>query len=106
VRWIRVVYAEFDEFSRDAELLVTRQEDDSFDYVEGFVLVNSDDPSNGWPTVPFDPRQPFDPTRIPATAGSVLYCLEVALHYPNTDHPSTVDLVTNLPNPALSLSLS
>ncbi|GMY29062.1 cytokinin dehydrogenase 7 [Fagus crenata] len=95
VRWIRVVYTEFEEFTRDAEFLVTRQEGDSFDYVEGFVFVNSDDPSNGWPTVPIDPNQTFDPTRIPRTAGSVLYCLEVALHYRNTEHPSTVDTVVD-----------
>ncbi|KAE8099932.1 hypothetical protein FH972_017875 [Carpinus fangiana] len=96
LRWIRVVYAEFEEFSRDAELLVTLQESDSFDYLEGFVFVNSDDPSNGWPSVPLDPQQaPFDPSHIPATAGSVLYCLEVALHYRNTDHPSALDVVVN-----------
>lgn len=89
------MYAEFEEFTRDAELLVTRQEEDAFDYVEGFVFVNTDDPANGWPSVPLDRDQAFDPTRIPRNAGSVLYCLEVALHYRNTDHPTTVDMVTN-----------
>ncbi|CAA2990522.1 cytokinin dehydrogenase 7 [Olea europaea subsp. europaea] len=81
VRWIRVVYSEFSEFSRDAELLVTQSEGDSFDYVEGFVFVNSDDPVNGWPSVPLDANHPFDSTRIPRNAGPVLYCLEVALHH-------------------------
>ncbi|KAB5553071.1 hypothetical protein DKX38_010382 [Salix brachista] len=96
VRWIRVVYAEFEDFTRCAEWLVTRPEGESFDYVEGFVFVNSvDDPANGWPTVPLDPDQGFDPSRIPRTAGSVLYCLEVALHYQKTDHPSTVDKAVN-----------
>ncbi|XP_040996781.1 cytokinin dehydrogenase 7 [Juglans microcarpa x Juglans regia] len=95
VRWIRVVYTEFEDFTRDAEFLVTRREGDSFDYVEGFVFVNSDDPINGWPSVPLDPDQAFDPARIPQTAGSVLYCLEVAFHYRNNDHPSTVDRVVN-----------
>ncbi|XP_010520480.1 PREDICTED: cytokinin dehydrogenase 7-like [Tarenaya hassleriana] len=90
VRWIRVVYAEFDEFTRDAEWLVS-QEGESFDYVEGFVFVNGEDPVNGWPTVPLDPEDRFDPNRIPKTAGSVLYCLEVALHYRNSDRESTVD---------------
>ncbi|KAI3454179.1 hypothetical protein Pfo_010842 [Paulownia fortunei] len=89
VRWIRVVYSEFREFTRDAELLVTREEGDSFDYVEGFVFVNSDDPVNGWPSVPLNPDQPFEPTRMNA-AGPVLYCLELALHYKNEDPPSTV----------------
>ncbi|KAI3468062.1 hypothetical protein Pfo_024725 [Paulownia fortunei] len=92
VRWIRVVYSEFSEFTRDAELLVTRGDGDSFDYVEGFVFINSDDPVNGWLSVPLASRQSFDPTLIPRTAGPVLYCLEVALHYNNEDPPSTVDM--------------
>ncbi|KAL0407658.1 UNVERIFIED_CONTAM: Cytokinin dehydrogenase 7 [Sesamum radiatum] len=91
VRWIRVVYSEFSEFTRDAELLVTRGEGDSFDYVEGFVFVNSDDPVNGWPSVPLNPDQAFDPTRMTPNAGPVLYCLEVALHYKNEDPPSAID---------------
>ncbi|KDP34032.1 hypothetical protein JCGZ_07603 [Jatropha curcas] len=95
VRWIRVVYSEFEEFTRDAEWLVTRPEGESFDYVEGFVFVNSDDPVNGWPSVPLDPDHGFDRTAIPRTAGPVLYCLEVALHYQNNEHTSTVDTVVN-----------
>ncbi|KAG8375757.1 hypothetical protein BUALT_Bualt10G0133500 [Buddleja alternifolia] len=91
VRWIRVVYSEFSEFTRDAELLVTQQEGDSFDYVEGFVFVNNDDPVNGWPSVPLDSNQSFDPTRIPRSAGPVLYCLEMALHYKIHEPPSVVD---------------
>jgi len=93
VRWIRVVYTEFGDFTRDAEWLVTLREGDGFDYVEGFVFVNSDDPCNGWTTVPVGPNQYFDPVRIPSTAGPVLYCLELALHYRNQDHPSAVDMV-------------
>ncbi|XVF89023.1 hypothetical protein PTKIN_Ptkin19aG0097900 [Pterospermum kingtungense] len=95
VRWIRVVYTEFEEFSRDAEFLVSQKEGDSFDYVEGFVLSNNDDPVNGWPTVPLDPDHEFDPAHLPPTTGSVLYCLEVAFHYRNSDHPSTVDTAVN-----------
>ncbi|CAK9168657.1 unnamed protein product [Ilex paraguariensis] len=95
VRWIRMVYTEFDEFAKDAESLVTQSEGDSFDYVEGFVFVNSDDPVNGWPSVPLDPDQSFDSTRIPRSAGPVLYCLEVALHYRNVDQPSTVDMAVD-----------
>ncbi|KAI4337186.1 hypothetical protein L6164_015632 [Bauhinia variegata] len=90
VRWIRVVYSKFEDFTEDAEALVSLQER-GFNYVEGFVFVNSDDPANGWPTVPF-PDQEFDPTRIPHTAGPVLYCLELALHYRNTDHVSDVNM--------------
>ncbi|KAG2390199.1 Cytokinin dehydrogenase [Vigna angularis] len=91
VRWIRVVYSEFEDYTRDAEWLVTR-EGYGFDYVEGFVFVNSDDPCNGWPTVPTGPNQRFDPARLPSTAGPVLYCLELALHYRNEDYPSAVNM--------------
>ncbi|KAG2400403.1 Cytokinin dehydrogenase [Vigna angularis] len=87
VRWIRVVYSEFEEYAGDAELLVEEVEE-CFDYVEGFVLVNSDDPANGWPTVRLDPEQVFDPIHIPSTVGPVLYCLELGLHYGKADDPS------------------
>ncbi|XP_042035431.1 cytokinin dehydrogenase 7-like [Salvia splendens] len=91
VRWIRVVYTEFRDFTRDAESLVTRPDGDTFNYVEGFVFVNSDDPVNGWPSVPLDRYGSFEPVRFSSSAGPVLYCLEVALHYKNEDSPSTVD---------------
>lgn len=90
VRWIRLVYSEFDEFAANAEFLVRRAEGESFDYVEGFAFVNSDDPVNGWPSVPFGSDQDFDSTRIPGSAGRVLYCLEVALHYRNDAAPSSL----------------
>lgn len=90
------MYAEFDEFTRDAEYLVTRQDEgESFDYVEGFVFVNSDDPVNGWPSVPLDSDHRFDPDFISPNTGPVLYCLEVALHYNRSDSQSAVETVTN-----------
>ncbi|KAK3438533.1 hypothetical protein EUGRSUZ_C03157 [Eucalyptus grandis] len=93
VRWIRVVYADFGEFTRDAESLVTRPDGDTFDYIEGFAFVNSDDPVNGWPTVPLEPGQRFDPSRLSPDAGSVLYCLELGLHHQRSNPPSDVDSV-------------
>ncbi|KAG6608339.1 Cytokinin dehydrogenase 7 [Cucurbita argyrosperma subsp. argyrosperma] len=91
VRWIRLVYAEFESFTRDAESLVRRPEGDSFDYVEGFVFSNNDDPLTGRSTVPLDSDAVFDKAHLPETAGSVLYCLEVAVHYRNNDQGATVD---------------
>nr|GMD87376.1 cytokinin dehydrogenase 7-like [Ipomoea batatas] len=89
VRWIRVVYNSFEDFTQDAKSLVTR--DESFDYVEGFVFVNSDDPVNGWSSVPLNSDHQLNPTCIPKDVGPVLYCLEMALHYKNSDHPSTIN---------------
>lgn len=93
VRWIRLVYAEFSEFTRDAEFLVSQPEGDSFDYLEGFVFVNSDDPVNGRPSVTMDPSQRFEPDFLPKKTGPVLYCLEVVLHYRHHDDTSAVDSV-------------
>ncbi|CAM0874792.1 unnamed protein product [Alopecurus aequalis] len=80
VKWRRVVYASFAEYAADAEWLVTRPSESAFDYVEGFAFVNSDDPLNGWPSVPIPGGAHFEASLLPAGAGLVLYCLEVALY--------------------------
>ncbi|KAE8714048.1 Cytokinin dehydrogenase 7 [Hibiscus syriacus] len=41
-----------------------------------------------------DPGHEFNPAHIPQTAGSVLYCLELAFHYCDSNHPSIVELDT------------
>lgn len=78
-----MVYASFAEYTADAERLVTRPPAAAFDYVEGFAFVNSDDPVNGWPSVPIPGGARFDASLLPAGAGPVLYCLEVALYQYN-----------------------
>nr|6C80_A Chain A, cytokinin oxidase LuCKX1.1 [Linum usitatissimum]6C80_B Chain B, cytokinin oxidase LuCKX1.1 [Linum usitatissimum] len=89
VRWIRMVYAEFEDFSRDAEWLVTQPEKESFDYVEGFAFVNSDSPADGWPSVPLNHMM-----TTPIHSGhQLLYCLELALHFNHSNSSSTVDSV-------------
>ncbi|KAH9317844.1 hypothetical protein KI387_019613, partial [Taxus chinensis] len=80
-KWIRVVYADFEDFRADQGMLISLPEVKSFDYVEGFVLANNNDPINGWPSVPLSLTYSFDTKLIPDTAGPILYCLEVALHY-------------------------
>ncbi|XP_006660189.2 cytokinin dehydrogenase 11 [Oryza brachyantha] len=86
VRWTRVVYASFADYAADAEWLVTRPAHEAFDYVEGFAFVRSDDPVNGWPSVPIPDGARFDPSLLPAGAGPVLYCLEVALYQQHHHH--------------------
>ncbi|KAJ6851708.1 putative cytokinin dehydrogenase 11 [Iris pallida] len=81
VKWIRVVYGRFEDYTSDAESLVRRTGSDAFDYVEGFVFVNSDDPVNGYGSVPLSSEVGFDASRVPTGSGPVLYCLEVVLHY-------------------------
>ncbi|CAO2169324.1 unnamed protein product [Urochloa humidicola] len=91
VRWTRVVYGSFEEYTADAEWLVTRPAEEAFDYVEGFAFVNGDDPVNGWPSVPIPGGARFDPALLPAGAGPVLYCLEVALYQYSDDRPDDDD---------------
>ena len=62
----------------------------SFDYVEGFVFVNADDPVNGWGTVPLQTSQQFDGAAVGSDA--VLYCLELAAFY-DPDGGDSVDEV-------------
>ncbi|CAL5005850.1 unnamed protein product [Urochloa decumbens] len=91
VQWTRVVYGSFEEYAADAEWLVTRPAEAAFDYVEGFAFVNGDDPVNGWPSVPIPGGARFDPALLPAGAGPVLYCLEVALYQYSDDRPDDED---------------
>lgn len=93
-----MIYSEFEDFTKDAEWLVTLSEGDGFDYVEGFVVANNDDPCNGWPTIPMGSNQNFDPVHISSSTGPVLYCLELALHYRKAARSSDVDTVINCPN--------
>ena len=93
VKWTRVVYASFADYAADAEWLVTRPSEQAFDYVEGFAFVRSDDPVNGWPSVPIPGGAHFEPSLLPAGSGPVLYCLEVALYQHRHQQPDDVDEV-------------
>jgi hypothetical protein len=72
-------------------MLISKMEDQlhTFDYVEGLMMMNNQDPINGWKSIPFSPNVdqvvsamnsstlPADPN-VAATAASshVLYYLE------------------------------
>ncbi len=77
-------------------MLISEMEDQlhTFDYVEGFVMMNNQDPINGWKSVPFSPDAdqavsamssstlPADPDAAAAASSSrVLYYLEAAVGY-------------------------
>lgn len=91
VKWTRVVYSSFADYAADAEWLVTRPSERAFDYVEGFAFCRNDDPVNGWPSVPIPGGAHFEPSLLPAGAGPVLYCLEVALYQHHHQHPDDVE---------------
>ncbi len=57
---------------------------DTFDYVEGFVIINNDNPFNGWKSVPFAPEQ-LNSSMIPKDAGSVMYYIELTKGFDSID---------------------
>eukprot|EP00253_Pinus_taeda_P001850 PITA_01850 len=80
-RWIRLVYWKLQDFMNDQELLISLPPEQTFDFIEGVVVVNANDSINGWPSIPFLQNQSFDTSLIPSTAGPLLYAIEVARYY-------------------------
>ncbi|XP_022761339.1 cytokinin dehydrogenase 5-like isoform X2 [Durio zibethinus] len=88
VRWIRVLYSKFSDFTRDQEYLISlpaQPASQKFDYVEGFVIVDQG-LINNWRSSFFSPRNPVKISSLGADGG-VLYCLEITKNY----HESTAD---------------
>lgn len=77
VKWIRMLYLDFATFTNDQEHLVTSQ--NSFDYIEGFVIINRTGLLNKWRSS-FNPKDPFQ-SKTFKSEGRVLYCLEVAKYF-------------------------
>ncbi|CAN0907846.1 Cytokinin dehydrogenase 1 [Linum grandiflorum] len=88
VKWIRVLYSDFSKFSSDQEHLISL--DESFDYVEGFVIINRTGILNNWRSS-FHPKDPVQASQF-VTDGKTLYCLEVAKYYNLQDEGDTIDM--------------
>ncbi|CAN4089855.1 unnamed protein product [Withania somnifera] len=86
VMWIRVLYSDFSTFSNDQEQLISSK--DSFDYVEGFVIINKTGLLNNWRST-FNPKDPLL-ARTFSSEGKVLYCLEVAKYF-NPEETTNTD---------------
>lgn len=86
------MYTDFQTFRKDIEMLISETDGDddgetyhTFDYVEGFVVLNNEDPKyNGWKIVPFSPDD-INSSMIPEDAGPVMYCIEVTKSYNSSD---------------------
>ncbi|KAF9664653.1 hypothetical protein SADUNF_Sadunf16G0040600 [Salix dunnii] len=77
VKWIRVLYDEFSKFSNDQERLISSK--DSFDYIEGLVIINRTGLLNNWRSS-FNPKDPLQASRF-VSEGKTLYCLEIAMYF-------------------------
>nr|GMC81998.1 cytokinin dehydrogenase 1-like [Ipomoea batatas] len=86
VKWIRVLYSDFPTFISDQEHLISSE--DSFDYVEGLVIINRDGLLNNWRST-FSPKDPVQASQF-KSEGRTLFCLEVAKYF-NPEEADTMD---------------
>ncbi|XP_074306728.1 cytokinin dehydrogenase 1-like [Silene latifolia] len=77
VKWIRVLYMDFHIFTKDQENLISA--DRSFDYIEGFVIINRTGLLNNWRST-FNPKDPLQASQF-SSEGKTLYCLELAMYF-------------------------
>lgn len=77
VKWIRALYSDFSTFANDQEKLISSK--NSFDYVEGFVIINRTGLLNNWRSS-FRPKDPVQANQF-VSEGRTLFCLEVAKYF-------------------------
>ncbi|XP_022882857.1 cytokinin dehydrogenase 1-like [Olea europaea var. sylvestris] len=84
VKWIRALYSDFAVFSKDQEHLISSE--NSFNYIEGFVIINRTGLLNNWRTS-FSSKDPVQANQF-TSEGRVLFCLEVAKYFnlEDSDH--------------------
>ncbi|XP_073062375.1 cytokinin dehydrogenase 9-like [Primulina eburnea] len=106
VKWIRALYSDFTLFTHDQELLISAE--GSFDYIEGFVIINRTGLLNNWRSS-FNPKDPVQANQF-ISDGKILFCLEVAKYF-NPDETDHIDkdidtLLSGLSNIPSTLFLS
>ncbi|KAJ7567676.1 hypothetical protein O6H91_01G001900 [Diphasiastrum complanatum] len=77
VRWIRTLYSDFSKFTEDQENLISQPLIQSFDYIEGSVVVKAEDCCNSCKLE----TNATTGSSSPITISPVLYCLEVTKNY-------------------------
>ncbi|CAN1813818.1 Cytokinin dehydrogenase 6 [Linum perenne] len=92
VKWIRVLYSDFTTFTRDQEHLISATS--TFDYVEGFVIINRTGLLNNWRSS-FNPQDPLQASQFKSD-GRTLYCLELAKYFKNDNRDAAHEEVMNL----------
>ncbi|KAF8398322.1 hypothetical protein HHK36_017249 [Tetracentron sinense] len=85
VKWIKVLYSDFSIFASDQEHLITTEK--TFDYIEGFVLINRTGILNNWRSS-FNPKDSLQASQF-NSEGRTLYCLEMAKNF----NPDETDLM-------------
>ncbi|XP_047313265.1 cytokinin dehydrogenase 1-like [Impatiens glandulifera] len=75
VKWIRILYEDFSMFTNDQEHLISSAK--TFDYIEGFVIINRTGVLNSWKSSSFNPHHPQEASEF-VSEGKTLFCIEVA----------------------------
>ncbi|KAK6163013.1 hypothetical protein DH2020_002854 [Rehmannia glutinosa] len=86
VKWIRILYSDFSTFARDQEHLISS--DNTFDYIEGLVIVNKTGLINNWRSS-FNPQDPEQASQF-VSDGRTLFCLELTKNF-NPDEANKID---------------
>ncbi|XP_076958419.1 cytokinin dehydrogenase 6-like [Bidens hawaiensis] len=92
VKWMKVLYTDFTTFTKDQEQLISSN--NSFDYVEGFVLINRTGLLNNWRSS-FKSKDPVQASQF-VSEGKTLFCLEVAKYFKQGDMGTIDQKVENL----------
>ncbi|XP_073132266.1 cytokinin dehydrogenase 1-like [Henckelia pumila] len=87
VKWIRALYSDIYAFTKDQENLISSR--DSFDYIEGFVIINRTGLLNSWRSS-FKPKDPVGANHF-ISEGRILFCLEVAKYFDPAESSKHID---------------
>lgn len=86
-----MLYSDFSTFAQDQELLISAK--NTFDYIEGLVIINRTDLLNNW-RLSFSPQDPAQASKF-ISDGRTLYCLELTKNF-NPDKVDTVNKVIHV----------
>lgn len=94
VKWVRALYSDFEQFTRDQELLVSMDDGAAtVDYLEGFVVVNNE-AMHSW-SISFPAATPLDDSVFNDAGTEILFCIEIAKYFTQSeDETADVDKVT------------
>uniref|UniRef100_A0A7N0VB06 cytokinin dehydrogenase n=1 Tax=Kalanchoe fedtschenkoi TaxID=63787 RepID=A0A7N0VB06_KALFE len=77
VKWIRVLYPDFQTFTQEQEYLISAEK--TFDYIEGFVIKNRTGLLNDWRST-FRSHDPIQASKFKSDQ-KTLFCIELAKYY-------------------------
>ncbi|KAM7259062.1 hypothetical protein ACFE04_014803 [Oxalis oulophora] len=97
VKWVRMLYTNFSDFTRDQEHLISfngRKQKNALDYLEGSLIMNQGSPNN-WRSS-FFPESDLTKISSLLKKNDILYCLEVAKNYDDSTMSSIDDELNEL----------